>query len=42
MGENIKGCFYGAIVGDALGTTYEFKKAKNIKLPKKLNIVGKG
>lgn len=37
-----KGCIYGVLVGDALGTTYEFKEAINITLPKNLNIVGKG
>jgi ADP-ribosyl-[dinitrogen reductase] hydrolase len=40
--DEVLGCIYGVIVGDALGTTYEFEKAKNIKLPKKLNIIGKG
>lgn len=40
--DEVLGCIYGVIVGDALGTTYEFEKAKNIKLPKRLNVVGKG
>lgn len=40
--DEVLGCIYGVIVGDALGTTYEFKKAKDVKLPKKLNVVGKG
>lgn len=40
--NKIKGSIYGVLIGDALGTTYEFKKAKNIKLPKILNVVGKG
>jgi ADP-ribosyl-[dinitrogen reductase] hydrolase len=40
--DEVLGCLYGVIVGDALGTTYEFRKASTIKLPKKLNVVGKG
>ena len=40
--HKIKGCIYGVLVGDALGTTYEFEKENNIKLPKTLNITGGG
>ena len=40
--DKILGCLYGVITGDALGTTYEFRKSSTIKLPKKLNIVGRG
>jgi len=40
--DNIKGAIYGVFVGDALGTTYEFRKANSIKLPRRLNIVGQG
>jgi len=40
--NNLKGAIYGVFVGDALGTTYEFKKSSDVKLPVKLNIVGGG
>lgn len=40
--DKIEGCIYGVVVGDALGTTYEFRKAASIKLPETLNIVGGG
>ena len=42
MQNKIKGVIYGVFVGDALGTTYEFRKANTIKLPSQLNITGKG
>ena len=42
MQNQIKGAIYGVFIGDALGTTYEFRKASSIKLPNRLNIVGKG
>lgn len=37
-----KGIIYATFVGDALGTTYEFEHPKDIKIPERLNIVGKG
>ena len=40
--DKIKGCIYGVLVGDALGTTYEFEKETTIMLSKTLNIVGGG
>lgn len=40
--DKTKGCIYGVLVGDALGTTYEFEKEANIRLPKILNVIGGG
>jgi len=42
MYDKIKGMLYSVFIGDALGTTYEFKKSYSINVPKNLKIVGGG